>query len=359
MKGERLAFSVRSGSIVAAAILLAEVASGLDRHEARQTAREDLRRRQDEWLQLAGRRPPPTREVANTLAADEEEARRTVAQTEAALAGGASHVRTAMAGNDPGSRTDAYFELAAFGERMRELARSLGVTVAPDAAHFGFSAYANEAPAAGHLAAVFRQRVVGEQLVRVLLESGPRALLAIKRERPRDEVEQAARITAAGGRGGEEAGRSRAQSVNGPDYFEPEPRLSVRAPGAVETMAFRFTFTGRTAALRAFLSRIGSGELSILVRSVEVEPVTGGEAGNVVREAAVRRPPASGGSSFVLRENNGLGLEVIPAPADGVAPSTQVVPRPWSRFTVTVEHIELIATGATRGRAGAGRPDGA
>ena len=56
-----------------------------------------------------------------------------------------------------------------------------------------------------------------------------------------------------------------------------DPRVTARVKGFIDTMAFRITFTGQTAALRNFVVRLAEFELPILVREVEVEPGFGSE----------------------------------------------------------------------------------
>ena len=75
----------------------------------------------------------------------------------------------------------------------------------------------------------------------------------------------------------------------------------MRAPGFLDSTAFRLVFVGQTSALRAFLNRIGSFELPVLVREVEVEPASNEDltpATTTEETAATETPPGSGQFQF-------------------------------------------------------------
>ncbi len=288
-----------------------------ERYGAMRTAMARVERQRREQHDLAGIRPPPTRASAEAIADDLTRMRQRVELMETALVGREPAARSAQSGNVPASRTEAYFDLAAFVERAGALARAHHVAIASEAAHFGFAEYANEAPEVGQITAVFRQRLVASCVVESLLAAMPRALLAIKRERP-------------------PPGQARADRSFAADYFSLDRRLSVARPGHLETTAFSVAFTGDTATLRAFLNQLARGEQPILVRSVEVEPR---ELGEVLAAANPRLNagwPQSTASSVVLRENRGG------ADARAAEPTRPVVARTTAKFTVVVEHVELV-----------------
>ncbi len=197
----------------------------------------------------------------------------------------------------PAQRSGAFFDIAAFVERMRELAERNGVQFRPDE-RFSFGAYANEAPELGMIPAVFEERVIVQHLLESLFAAHPRELLSVQRERARRPT-----ATTAGPRGPVTPGRPAGPGVA--DEFELDPRISMRVPGVVETKAFRFSFTGHTAVLREWLNQLADSGLPALVRLVEVAP---GETS-----------------------------------AGGLAPGMPPVPlisRRDSRFTVTIEWVK-------------------
>ena len=123
-------------------------------------------------------------------------------------------------------------------------------------------------------------------------------------------------------------------------------------------MAFRLVFTGQTAALRTFLNQLASFQLPVLVREVEVETASAEEA---AAQPAVEEAGTVPDDSTAVRESTPASIVLsAEAPADAVdapAPAkrkpappaarpvtaTPIVSKPLSRFTVTVEAIELVA----------------
>jgi hypothetical protein len=120
-----------------------------------------------------------------------------------------------------------------------------------------------------------------------------------------------------------------------PDYFDLDARLSAQAPGLVEVSGFRLIFTGQTAALRALLNQLASFELPIIVRSVEVEPAAGEDlVAAPADEAASATQPAAPAVSIVLSAP-------VAKAAKPVATIAPLVAKSISKFTVTVEYVEL------------------
>jgi len=262
-----------------------------------------LARRQREWRRLTVLKPAPTAAQANIIETDLSCAEATLA----ALAGGlANRDSNAVEGAtaDPAgiSRTDAFIDLAGYVRSMRELAGRAGVGVHAEE-YFGFSAYAHEGPVPELIAPLLRQRRFAGYLLENLFASRPGQFVALQRAHLAQDHKGMASAGQAGG----------AHAPDEADVFRIEPGLSIRAPGVVESMAFRVMFTGYTAAMRSFLNRLASGELPVVVRGVEVEPV---------KESSPRQHhPASG--------LDALAMLVRPA---------------RSHFSVTVEFCEIISS---------------
>lgn len=196
----------------------------------------------------------------------------------------------------PRTPSEAFFATAEAIERMRRAARNAQVGIAPDE-RFGFASYAQEGPEVELLGAVHRQVTIVEHLVTSLLESRPDALTAVQRERPAN-----ASTPSSSARGGVPT-----------DYFEFTANQTRHPGDARDGEAFRIEFTGGTETLRIFLNALQRFELPVIVRTVEVALLD----------------PASGR---------------YPASASTLVP---VVPRSRSRFTVTVECVELPASHAS------------
>jgi hypothetical protein len=349
------------GLTVLTLLALGEIALIYERWAETRAVAKKLEQRKAELQAMTQLTPPPEREVATAIEADLAKAQQALTSMQTELKGkgaAAERLRTAKL---PAARTDAYFDLATFVERMRELARKAEVDVRPEAARFGFAAFANEGPAQDHIEAVFRQRQIAQYLIESLLEARPRALLSVKRERTLSKEEREARAAAiANGQPAPELD----SAGDGPDYFVIHPGLTARVPNYVDTSPFRFVFIGQTGALRTFLNRLAAFELPVLVREVEVDvasieeltaQVTTEEPAPIDQPAVVAATPPS-----VV-----LTADAPPSPAPkSVAPkappprnvATPIVTRSLSKFTVTVEFVELVPPPANPAEAAATPP---
>lgn len=342
------------------AVALGECYLIFERWSASRAAARKLVQRTNDLGDMANALPPPRLKVAEAIEEDLGRAERALAAMQAELKGKGPLAEKLRAAKVPAARTDSYFDLATYVERMRELARRNGVAIRSEAARFGFSAYANEAPETERIEPVFRQRQVAQYLVESLLEAKPASLIAVKREPTLTAAEretQAAAVAqaaelAAAGQPVDPTAVPETPLPEGPDYFVIDPRASAQVPGFVDTDAFRFVFTGQTAALRAFLNRLASFELPVLVREVEVEPASAEEASEpAAEETGAPAPEASAApaASVVLT----AGAEAAPAagtakaapkaPARAGTALTPIVARPVSKFTVTVEYVTLVS----------------
>jgi len=282
--------------------LTAEIGAICERRSALRRLEAQLDRRRREWKKLAATTPAPTPENARVIEADVARGNSALAATEAECRGGNPGMDPSQMPAAVATRTDVFFALADFVEKARQRAVRLGVVLGLDE-RFGFSAYANEGPDPRVIPAVQRQRAIIEYLAAALLEARPQQLLAIQRERP-------------DGAAGTPAG---AMGPGMRDLFAIERTASARARGLVDTTAFRLVFTGQTAALRKLLNKLAGFDLPILVRGIEVEPASAAETGS------------------------SPGRDALVSPAIGTA--LPLVMTKLSKFTVTVEFIELVPAG--------------
>ena len=274
---------------------LAEAGGIVAGHAAARTARRRLDRVGREWREVSTLVPAVTVANAGRIEADLRRGRETLAGWRDELMGRG----WPAGGREPAQRSEAYFDLAALVERLREQAGRRGVKLRPDE-RFGFSAYAHEAPELARLAAVHRERVIVEHLLTALFEARPSEFLGVQREQPRRRPGQPAAVPGEGRSG------ARASGNEAGDYFEPDARVLVRQAGVVETTAWQVSFTGPTSVLRTLLNRLADSDLPVLVRAVDVTPAETARGG-----AEAKRPDA------------------VP-----------LVRRPLSRFTVVIEAIE-------------------
>ncbi len=226
----------------------------------------ELKMQERDWLT----RLSPALSVDNeqAIAHDVAEALKVLTGLHSALQGKETEMMSAI---PPAKSIDVYFDIAVFVEKTRAAAARAQVMIKPDE-HFGFASHASEGPEAELVPAVFRQRIAGQYLVEALLESRPRAVLAVQREHPLTAAQLAQRNQPSAP--GVSAAVAPAGLAGQPgDFFDLDGQISLRVPGRVESAAFRVEFTGQTPALRAFLNSLAAFKLPAIVRSVEVEPL--------------------------------------------------------------------------------------
>ncbi len=322
-------------------LVLGEGALIYERYAASREAARRLEQRTGELNAMAELMPPPKRDVAAAIEADLAKAGASLASMRSELRGrgpAAERIRSAKA---PQARTDAFFDLATFVEKSREAATAADIELRAEALRFGFAAYANEGPTQEHIEPVFRQRQIAQYLVDILIEAKPRAIFSVKRERTLTKADREARAAALAN--GDTPPEPTAEAgEDSPDYFVIDPRVTARVPGFIDTTAFRFVFTGQTSALRTFLNRLAAFELPVLVREVEVEAATAEESVVQAKESGAEASADAPAASVVLAPPSPKAAAKPAAPA--VSASLPIVSKPLSKFTVTVELIELVTT---------------
>jgi len=153
------------GAVVALGVLLAVGEAWWLLHwiETAGTSRRRLKNCRHELGELAALAPPLTARMADTREAELERSRRLFRRLSAELRGSDDWRACVSENSDSMTRSEAYFGLVSFVERMEQRAREQGVEVRPSAARFGFSAYVTEAPAEPLLKSVHMQRLVAER----------------------------------------------------------------------------------------------------------------------------------------------------------------------------------------------------
>lgn len=327
-----------------------------ERWSAMRKAEAKLRQHENDLGAMASVMPPPSRPVAKAIEEDLARAEAALISMRSELKGRGAIVEKMRTAKAPTARTDAYFDLATYVEKMRELARKNEVAIHVEASRFGFAAYANEGPEADRIEAVFRQRQVIQYLTEALLEAKPTALLSIKREptltkaerQARDEALAQAMANAQPGQPLDLSGIPEVAAQDGPDYFKINSQASVKKPGFIDTEAYRFAFSGQTGALRTFLNRLAAFEIPVLVREVEVVPAANDEI-NVerlqVEEPPTEEPAAGDGAASVVLSPK-PAAKAPSAKAPRTAAAAPIVTRPISKFTVTVEFVHLVTPAA-------------
>lgn len=185
----------------------------------------------------------------------------------------------------------------------------------PDNFAFGFEAYIETTtiPEGEFIVLLDQQRKVLSYVLDQLIDADPSGIQAVEREAlelPSD-----------------------ARNVG----FRVNPAVSARVPDAIDTLAFRITFTGYTSVLRTFLNNLARFELPVVVRSVEVK-----------RSSTASVQASSSGSQGNLEDIFGIFGDSSAAVASPATASetnrTPVISETESSFTVTLEFIEIILT---------------
>jgi hypothetical protein len=333
-----------------AALGLAAVGSGWCIYERSQTAHstaKTLAKKRLELTALTGSQPTPSEENKGLLNADLTQSIAALGQMRAELKGSGpaaealSKAKAAYAqastlkANDrakqlrdaklPYEPTHLFFNIETFVELMRSNAQAAKIKIKTDE-RFGFATYANAGPERDLIPQVYRQRQVAEYLLGALFQAAPSELISFQRERL-PELANPAKPSA------QSARASAASTATNNDLFDMDPRITARVPGFVDASAFRLTFIGDTASMRALLNKLATFELPLVVRGVEVDPVVKVQ---VVEKAA----PANTLSSIFGT------TPAASATAEPVKPKP-LVEKVLSKFTVTVELIDLVDTTPT------------
>ena len=236
------------------------------------------------------------------------------------------NARTESVLNDPSDEFTFLPKLQSFIARLKSEAASNRVRLESDEA-FGFARYATRArqPSAADVPLLDMQRQVLNYVLRRLIESGPRAILAVEREM----VESPAGDDGPGARSGQ-------GDQSSEDIFTIPEFVTARSNEYIDTYAFRLVFTGRTDVLRRFINRLAAFELPLIVRSIQVTPVEEGDEPEEQEAAA----ESSDNDLFALF---GGGGEAQPEePVEDADPDREpVITENKSKFTVVIEFVEL------------------
>lgn len=267
------------------------------------------------------RAPFPSQANLDAVTAEVARARELLATMQAALKGRGEYAARVQNAALPVGPTEAYFDVANFVEAMRTAATEAEITI-PAGTRFGFSSHASTGPEREIIPQVHRQRLVAEYLLKTLFAAAPQELVSLQRNRP---VAPGKTVQVA------PTSKGKTSAATGPesDFFDLDPRMTAAVPGFVETTAFKVSFIGYSSALRKFLNEIASFDLPLVVRSVEVESVSG-------TQQSKEKSPASAANALGAL----FGTTTTTAPAaDTVKP---IVEQVRSRFTVTIEYINMV-----------------
>jgi hypothetical protein len=249
-----------------------------------------------------------------------------------ALRGELSHIRQRLESGVQLQTTEDPVQLITriqrFISQMRRLAETEEVRI-PANFGFGFDRYVEQStpPAQRFVVRVDKQRLLLEYLLGELIASGPSGITRVQRETI--EAPQTDTRTATTPRAGA-AGRT-TTTASGAD-FRIDPAISARVPGAIDSLAFRITFTGFTESLQSFINRLSAFEYPVVVRSIEVaRPAP-------ARTTGAQRPQRTQTIEDIFGGFGGAAT----TPAQTAEPTQRpVIEDNESEFTLVLEFIEL------------------
>ena len=191
----------------------------------------------------------------------------------------------------------------------------------PENFAFGFERYIGVSTIPGNKATIpllDKQRQILEYLMNKLIEADPQSIKSVARELV--EVDASA-----------DAKKAADASKTG---FQISPEVSARVPGAVDTMAFKISFTGYTQSLRLFLNALSNFDMPIVVRSIEVE--------RAAPEAKNTRSQQRNNLDDIFSVFGGGQSAPAEQKTEEAEQSKPVVTENISSFTVIVEFIDII-----------------
>ena len=228
--------------------------------------------------------------------------------------------------------------LRGFVNKWKQTAKSAGINV-PEEMYFSFKRYympGSEAPKDSAIEPLWKQVCVLDYILGKLFNSKPQdmemGILSVERENlPAEGIVVDPRNRNNSARAREDKG----------EIFTIDPLISARVKGSIDTIAYRFVFTGQTEVLRLFLNQLKSFDAMLVVRSIEVKPAENMEEGFEVAADATA-------SSDPFASMAAPAADAAAAPADGSAPAeadpsgTPIVSNNTSEFTVVIEYLEVV-----------------
>jgi hypothetical protein len=174
---------------------------------------------------------------------------------------------------------------------------------------FGFQEYIDEAKPLSDpksSAVLDQQRQILSYLMDKLIEAKPTSLVSVERE-VLEQVQS------------QQVGKS----------FQIDKAISSRVPGAIDSLAFRLSFTGYTDSLRSFLNNLAKFDLPIVVRSIDIQ-----------RQGGIKNTATSTNSNNLDSIFGAFGgSDDEEAPKEAQKP---VISENLSTFTVVLEFIEIV-----------------
>ena len=191
--------------------------------------------------------------------------------------------------------------------------------IVPDDFAFGFEQYLDEARMLDDedlIPVLDKQRQILSYLLDKLYSAEPESILSVEREvlELKDEG----------------TGSAKGFAINS--------AITSKVSGAIDTLAFRLTFTGYTDSLRRLLNDLAKFDFPIVVRSIEVERPSG--------ISTTAKVPANNNLDAFFGVFDGGSNSEVEAPEEAQKP---VISENISIFTVVLEFIEIVLPAQSAG----------
>lgn len=297
-----------AATIVVMGLMFGAVFWSWSQHTRADKSARALQIKQREWEAMRQTVPAPVEEVAAELDRRSKQAESALRVMRRNLGG--PKVDPVRSETPPAQRADAFFAIAQFVEAQRKRAETAGVRI-PEGTNFGFAEYSNSGPETELIGLVHRQRLVLERLLDSVWKAGPISLTRVQREVPQVP-------------GGESNVARRSGRQN--DYLDTTTLRKLRREGVVDTLTFRIGFVGKTNTLRRYLTNLDETDLALVVRGIEVEPVSG-DGGSIggVRSLA-----------DLFRDDEGAALG-----DENDSAAVPIIESNESEFLVTIEYLDF------------------
>lgn len=177
---------------------------------------------------------------------------------------------------------------------------------------FGFDRFKVESKVpnqAEEIAMLDQQRVILDFLISELFATNPKSIIAVKRH--------SAKIS--------DRDNGNDDYYGDPSIFRINSSVTSKVEGAIDTIPFQISFSGKTNTLRSFLNRLAEFERPIVVRSINVS-----------------RPKESIKSSYDEDEDEFALFEEEAEDLTEEQKRDPVVTENISEFTLTLEYIEIV-----------------
>lgn len=220
----------------------------------------------------------------------------------------------------------------------------------PDEMDFGYKKYVAptaDSPKDEAMPAIWKQVCVldyiNQKLFNCKSKESPMAILNVQREiLPEEGIKEETKT-----RRVRASARSKSSAALRGDNFKIDENITARKPGSLNTLAYRFVFTGHTDVLRRFLNQLKDFDAMLVVRSIDVKPADTSLIMMANPEEALAEETSDAADAFASTGSEDGGE----APAAPVIDENKVpvVTDNISEFTVVIEYVEVVKDTAKPG----------